>query len=41
MADGAEYVGFDDLSAWSDVLSLNLPLNISSKELSNLPNVTS
>ncbi|KIW23898.1 uncharacterized protein PV07_12061 [Cladophialophora immunda] len=27
MADGAEYVGFDDLLARSDVLSLNLPLN--------------
>ena len=29
MADGAEYVGFDDLLAKSDVLSLNLPLNVS------------
>jgi glyoxylate reductase len=30
MADGAEYVSFDDLLARSDVLSLNLPLNVSS-----------
>jgi lactate dehydrogenase-like 2-hydroxyacid dehydrogenase len=28
-AQGAEYVGFDDLLAKSDVLSLNLPLNVS------------
>jgi glyoxylate reductase len=28
-ADGAEYVGFDELLARSDVLSLNLPLNVS------------
>jgi glyoxylate reductase len=28
-ADGAEYVGFDDLLSRSDVLSLNLPLNVS------------
>lgn len=28
-ADGAEYVSFDDLLARSDVLSLNLPLNVS------------
>jgi D-3-phosphoglycerate dehydrogenase len=28
-ADGAEYVGFDNLLARSDVLSLNLPLNVS------------
>jgi glyoxylate reductase len=30
MADGAEYVSFDDLLAKSDVLSLNLPLNVRS-----------
>ena len=30
-ADGAEYVSFDGLLARSDVLSLNLPLNVSSK----------
>jgi glyoxylate reductase len=29
LADGAEYVSFDDLLARSDVLSLNLPLNVS------------
>ena len=29
-ADGAEYVSFDELLAKSDVLSLNLPLNVSS-----------
>lgn len=29
-ADGAEYVSFDDLLARSDVLSLNLPLNVRS-----------
>ena len=29
MADGAVYVGFDELLARSDVLSLNLPLNVS------------
>lgn len=28
-ADGAEYLSFDDLLAKSDVLSLNLPLNVS------------
>lgn len=28
-AEGAEYVSFDDLLARSDVLSLNLPLNVS------------
>lgn len=28
MADGAEYVSFDDLLARSDALSLNLPLNV-------------
>lgn len=33
-ADGAEYVSFDDLLGRSDVLSLNLPLNVSS---SNTP----
>lgn len=27
-ADGADYVGFDELLAESDVLSLNLPLNV-------------
>lgn len=31
-ADGAEYVSFDDLLAKSDVLSLNLPLNVSATE---------
>lgn len=36
-ADGAEYVSFDELLAQSDVLSLNLPLNVS---LSN-SNITS
>lgn len=29
MAAGAEYVSFDELLAQSDVLSLNLPLNVS------------
>jgi glyoxylate reductase len=29
LAEGAEYVSFDDLLARSDVLSLNLPLNVS------------
>jgi lactate dehydrogenase-like 2-hydroxyacid dehydrogenase len=29
MEDGAKYVGFDELLAASDVLSLNLPLNVS------------
>lgn len=29
MEDGAEYVGFDELLRRSDVLSLNLPLNVS------------
>ena len=29
LADGANYVTFDDLLAQSDVLSLNLPLNVS------------
>jgi lactate dehydrogenase-like 2-hydroxyacid dehydrogenase len=29
LAGGAEYVGFDELLARSDVLSLNLPLNVS------------
>lgn len=28
-SDGAEYVNFDELLARSDVLSLNLPLNVS------------
>lgn len=28
LADGAEYVGFDELLQRSDVLSLNLPLNV-------------
>ena len=27
--EGAEYVGFEELLATSDVLSLNLPLNVS------------
>ena len=27
-ADGAEYVGFDELLATSELLSLNLPLNV-------------
>ena len=31
LVDGAEYVGFDELLARSDVLSLNLPLNVSQK----------
>lgn len=30
LSGGAEYVGFDELLARSDVLSLNLPLNVSS-----------
>jgi glyoxylate reductase len=29
MAGGAEYVGFEELLKTSDVLSLNLPLNVS------------
>jgi glyoxylate reductase len=32
MADGADYVSFDDLLAKSDVLSLNLPLNVSTAQ---------
>jgi glyoxylate reductase len=31
LADGAEYVCFDELLARSDVLSLNLPLNVSAE----------
>jgi glyoxylate reductase len=31
-ADGTEYLEFDDLLARSDVLSLNLPLNVSSDD---------
>jgi glyoxylate reductase len=30
VADGAEYVGFEELLGRSDVISLNLPLNVSS-----------
>ncbi|KAK4935030.1 glyoxylate reductase [Elasticomyces elasticus] len=33
MAEGAEYVNFDDLLAKSDVLSLNLPLNPKTRNL--------
>ncbi|KIV79762.1 hypothetical protein PV11_07307 [Exophiala sideris] len=33
MAEGAEYVSFDDLLAKSDVLSLNLPLNPKTRNL--------
>lgn len=33
LADGAEFVTFDDLLARSDVLSLNLPLNVSTARL--------
>ncbi|KAL2107134.1 hypothetical protein VUR80DRAFT_5661 [Thermomyces stellatus] len=33
MADGAEYVSFDDLLARSDVLSLNLPLNAKTRNI--------
>lgn len=29
LADGAQYVSFDELLATSDVISLNLPLNVS------------
>jgi glyoxylate reductase len=36
-AAGAEYVGFDDLLSRSDVLSLNLPLNVSLNLLSENP----
>lgn len=32
LADGAEYVSFDELLAKSDVLSLHLPLNVSMKQ---------
>jgi len=32
-ADGAEYVSFDELLARSDVLSLNLPLNVRSSRI--------
>lgn len=35
-ADGAEYVSFDELLARSDVLSLNLPLNVRSSSFSPL-----
>lgn len=34
---GAEYVSFDDLLATSDILSLNLPLNVSSHPLPRFP----
>ncbi|RAL12451.1 D-mandelate dehydrogenase-like dehydrogenase [Aspergillus homomorphus CBS 101889] len=33
LADGAEYVSFDDLLATSDVISLNLPLNPSTRHI--------
>ncbi|GAW20906.1 hypothetical protein ANO14919_104190 [Xylariales sp. No.14919] len=33
LADGAEYVGFDELLARSDVLSLNLPLNSQTRNI--------
>lgn len=29
VADGAEYVGFEELLSRSDIISLNLPLNVS------------
>ncbi|OKL60118.1 putative 2-hydroxyacid dehydrogenase UNK4.10 [Talaromyces atroroseus] len=32
LADGAEYVSFDDLLAKSDVISLNLPLNMTASQ---------
>ncbi|ETS81554.1 hypothetical protein PFICI_06556 [Pestalotiopsis fici W106-1] len=32
-ADGAEYVSFDELLATSDVLSLNLPLNLNTRNI--------
>lgn len=37
IADGAEYVSFEELLSQSDVLSLNLPLNVRSCHLSSLP----
>lgn len=36
LSGGAEYVSFDELLAKSDVLSLNLPLNVSSSILRSL-----
>lgn len=39
MAAGAEYVTFDELLAKSDVISLNLPLNVSSHPNSSSPYV--
>ncbi|CAK7214898.1 glyoxylate reductase [Sporothrix curviconia] len=33
LADGAQYVGFDELLAQSDVLSLNLPLNAATRNI--------
>ncbi|KAF4901589.1 putative 2-hydroxyacid dehydrogenase [Colletotrichum viniferum] len=47
LSDGAEYVSFDELLAKSDVLSLNLPLNVSSSTaavvlcVSKYPNIIS
>ena len=38
VADGAEYVTFDELLARSDVLSLNLPLNV--RDDARLPRLT-
>jgi glyoxylate reductase len=35
LEEGAEYVGFDELLSRSDVLSLNLPLNVSEGPLSS------
>ncbi|KAL7943891.1 D-isomer specific 2-hydroxyacid dehydrogenase [Trichoderma barbatum] len=36
-ADGAEYVGFEDLLVRSDVLSLNLPLNAGTRNIISAP----
>ncbi|KAI6794095.1 glyoxylate reductase [Hortaea werneckii] len=40
MAGGAEYVGFEELLARSDVLSLNLPLNKNTRHIISTPEFT-
>lgn len=39
VADGAEYVGMDELLARSDVLSLHMPLNVSRRPANDWSNV--
>ena len=36
LEDGAKYVSFDELLAGSDVISLNLPLNVSARQTAGL-----